>query len=206
MTKASSVIISAAVEGIVDEAVVRRLILFVGATPGSVYGKNGKDHLLKHLRGYNAAAQQSPWIVLVDLNHDAQCAPPFRVERLPLAAPLMCFRVAVREIEAWLLADRQHIARFLSVPVTRIPQNPEGVDDPKDVMVDLARRSRRRDIREDMVPRPGSGRKVGPAYASRLIEFVEDTVNGWHPNVAATTSNSLKRCIECLRQLLRRLS
>ncbi|MBI3948994.1 MAG: hypothetical protein HY314_00855 [Acidobacteria bacterium] len=200
-----AVVISSAVEGLVDEAVVRRLIRHVGAEPGPIYGKNGKVYLRKQVKGYNEAARWTPWIVLVDLNHDADCAPPFRAEWLPSPAPKMCFRVTVREVEAWLLADRQHIARFLSVPVTRIPQNPEGVDDPKGVMVDLARRSRRRDIREDMVPRPGSGRKVGPAYAARLIEFVEDTATGWHPNVAATTSNSLKRCIECLRQLIGRL-
>jgi hypothetical protein len=36
-------------------------------------------------------------------------------------------------------------------------------------VVELARYSRRRDIREDMVPRPGSGRSVGAAYTSRLI-------------------------------------
>jgi hypothetical protein len=34
----------------------------------------------------------------------------------------------------------------------------------KEAMVDLARRSRRRDIREDMMPRSGSERSVGPTY------------------------------------------
>ncbi|RMG55932.1 MAG: hypothetical protein D6723_01570, partial [Acidobacteria bacterium] len=191
------VVISAAVEGPVDEAVIRRLIRHVGAIPGPVYGKNGKDHLRKSVKGYNEAARHTPWIVMVDLNHDAPCAPPLRDAWLPSIAPMMCFRVAVRAVEAWLLADRQHIARFLGVSKTRIPQNPEAVDDPKDAMVDLARHSRRRNVREDMVPRPGSGRKVGPAYTSRLIEFVEDTANGWRPAVAAATSDSLKRCIAC---------
>ena len=39
------VIIRAAVEGIVDEAVVRRLIAYVGGRLGTVYGKEGKEHL-----------------------------------------------------------------------------------------------------------------------------------------------------------------
>lgn len=188
-----------------DEAVVRRLIRHVGAEPGPIYGKNGKAHLRRQVNGYNAAARWAPWIVLVDLNHDADCAPLLRDEWLPSPASQMCFRVAVRVVEAWLLADHQQIARFLGVSAKQIPPNPEEVADPKGLMVELARRSRRRDIREDMVPRPGSGRRVGPAYTARLIEFVEDTKTGWRPDVAATSANSLRRCIECLRRLIRRL-
>jgi hypothetical protein len=86
----------------------------------------------------------------------------------------MCFRVAVRETEAWLLADRERLARFLGISTSRIPLDPEAMDDPKSLMVDLARHSRRREIREDMIPRSGSGRNVGPAYVSRLIEFVAE--------------------------------
>jgi hypothetical protein len=37
-----AVVIYGAVEGLVDEAVVRRLIRHVGAEPGPIYGKNGK--------------------------------------------------------------------------------------------------------------------------------------------------------------------
>jgi ribosomal protein L25 (general stress protein Ctc) len=42
---ASPPVIAAAVEGIVDEAVARRLIREAGGIPGPVYGKNGKQHL-----------------------------------------------------------------------------------------------------------------------------------------------------------------
>lgn len=201
MERTSSVVISGAVEGPVDEAVVRRLILDVGAEPGPIYGKNGKHHLQKHLKGYNEAARHTPWMVLVDLDYDAHCAPPFRAEWLPSAASHMCFRIAVRAIEAWLLADCERVARFLSISVSHVPRDPEAVDDPKAVMVNLARRSRKRGIREDMVPRPESGRKIGPAYVSCLIEFVEDKVTGWRPDVAARSSDSLKRCVRCLQRL-----
>lgn len=193
-------VISAAVEGLVDEAVVRQLVGHVGAETAGVYGKNGKSYLRQRLAAYNNAARFTPWIVLVDLNRDAECAPPLRDEWLHEPAPHMCFRVAVREIESWLIADRERIARFLSVPVSRVPSAPEVIDDPKRVVVELAAQSRRRDIREDMVPRPGSGRPAGPAYASRLIEFV---ANHWRPKVAARSSDSLKRCLNRLRELAR---
>lgn len=108
----------------------------------------------------------------------------------------------MRQIEAWLFADRERLARFLSVASSRIPQDPESLDNPKQTMVNLARQSRRRQIIEDMVPRPNSGRNVGPAYTSRLIEFVQDATNGWNPGVASRLSDSLNRCLRCLHQLV----
>jgi hypothetical protein len=138
--------------------------------------------------------------VLVDLNCDADCAPILRGEWLPRVARLMCFRVAVREIEAWLLADRERFARFLGVPVARIPFEPETVADPKRFVVDLARRSNKREIREDLVPRPGSGRVVGPGYTSQLSDFVQRV---WRPEAAAETADSLRRALDCLRRVVR---
>jgi hypothetical protein len=171
MMNSYPVVISTAVEGIVDEAVMRRLIGHVGAKLGPVYGKSGKPKLLQNLKGYNEAARQGPWIVLVDLDRDAECAPPFCAEWLPSVAPKMCFRVAVREVEAWLLADRERLADFLHISISKIPSVPESIEDPKQTMVNMARRSRLRAIQKDMVPRPEGGRQVGPAYTSRLIEF-----------------------------------
>ena len=202
MSEPGTVVISGAVEGIVDEAVLRCLVQYVGAKPGTVHGKNGKTHLRQRLNGYNQAARFSPWVVLVDLDQEAECAPPLRTAWLPDPAPHMCFRVAVREVEAWLLADRERLSTFLSIAASRVPREPEAEPDPKRTVVDLARQARRREIREDMVPRPGSGRTVGPAYASRLIEFVSHPTAGWRPNVAAKHSDSLRRCLACLRKLI----
>ena len=114
---------------------------------------------------------------------------------------MMCFRVAVREIEAWLLADRTRIAKFLSVDSRNVPLNVEALPDPKRTVLQLAGLSRQRSLREDMLPRPGSGRDVGPAYNSRLIEFVTDRQRGWRPDVAAQASESLRRCLRCLGRL-----
>jgi hypothetical protein len=195
------VVITGAVEGDVDEAVVRCLIEHIQAKTRAVYGRNGKSHLQRRLSGYNQAARFSPWIVLVDLDHDAECAPPFRNLWLPDPSQYMCFRVAVHAVEAWLMADRERLARFLAVNVARIPENVEAVHHPKPAMVEIAKHSRRREIREDMVPRAGSGRVVGPAYTARLIEFVIGAKIGWRPEVAAECSESLKRCLRCLRRL-----
>jgi len=192
------VTISAAVEGDTDEAVVRILIRHVGAEPGTFYGKKGKPHLKNHISGYNNAAHRTPWFVLVDLDRDAECAPPLVEEWIPIPAPFLCFRVAVRTIEAWLLADAESVAAFFGIARRKVPIRPENVGDPKSTMVNLARISRSRDIRLDMVPREGSGRSIGPAYPSRLIEF---TTSYWRPEQAAIASESLRRAIACLQRL-----
>ncbi len=65
-------------------------------------------------------------------------------------------------------------------------------------MVNAARRSRYRAMVTDMVPRPGSGRSTGPAYSSRMFEFVQ---NHWDPGNACAGADSLERCIFALRGL-----
>lgn len=198
---ASFVEFMGAVEGDLDEAVVRRLVEHVGAALGPVHGKKGKPFLLQRLAGFNAAAAFRPWVVLVDLDQDADCPPPFAGRHLPSPAPGMCFRVAVRAVEAWLLADAERIAAALAVPVRRVPDIPEQLDNPKQAMVDLARSSRRRATRHSMIPGRRSGRTVGPLYNSVLTEYVSDAAGGWRPDVAARRSESLARCIGHLARL-----
>lgn len=120
-------------------------------------------------------------------------------QMVPNPAPNLCFRVAIREVEAWLLADGETLARFLGVAEGSVPSDPESLVRPKEAMLRLGRRSRKSAIRKDMVPRRDSGRAVGPAYTSRLIEFASTQ---WRPAVAAERSNSLKRAIRCLQRLL----
>jgi hypothetical protein len=99
------------------------------------------------------------------------------------------------EIESWVIADRDRLAAFLHVQAHRIPNDPDSIPQPKEFIVNLARRARRREIREDLVPRPGSTAAVGPAYNARLIEFVELS---WNAVEAATLSPSLARAIKRL--------
>ena len=195
----ASVPVTGVVEGDVDEAILRRLITEAGGDLGVVHVTNGKSRLTRGLRGFNSAARHSPWVVLVDLDRDGDCAPPFVQAWLPSPAPHMCLRVAVREAEAWLLADAAGLAAFLGVPVSRIPGDPDSLDDPKRELVSIASRSRRIAIREDLVPRPSSGRTEGPAYTSRILEFVLGT---WNPAVAAVGSDSLRRCRRRIRELI----
>lgn len=193
--------ITGAVEGDSDEAVLRRLIDEVGCWQGTIYGKRGKEFLRPRIVGYNSAARFSPWVVLVDLDHSHHCAPELRAEWLPAPSAMMCFRVAHYAVEAWLLADTQRFSDFFRVARSRIPADVESLAQPKVTLVNLVRKSRLKNIREDMVPSPGSGREVGRAYTSRIIEYAQDAANGWRPSTAARHSNSLRRCLSCMRRI-----
>lgn len=194
--------ISGAVEGDVDNAVLGRLVDFAGAKLGTTYGRTGKPDLLKRLHGYNRAAQYGPWAALVDLDQDCACAPTCRDRWLPVPSKFMCFRIAVRAVEAWLLADAERIAELLRVPRARIPTAPDELEDPKRTLVDLARRSRSRAVRDEMVPRERGGRRVGPLYQSNLIRFIDNEDDGWRPQIAADASESLSRCVRSLQRLV----
>jgi hypothetical protein len=195
------VILSGAVEGVTDEAVLGRLIRHVGADVSTVYGRSGKHNLLARLAGFNEAARHAPWLVLVDLDHDYPCAPDALAIWLPAPSTWMCLRVPVREVESWLLADRPSLASYLGVRQTAIPADPDDLSDPKQALVNAARTSRRRAIREEVVPRPGSGREVGAGYVGHVIQFA---TSHWEPDIAAAVSPSLMRCLNALRALVAR--
>jgi hypothetical protein len=198
--------ITCAVEGDTDAAVLTRLIEEVGCSRGQIYGRRGKEFLRSRISRYNSAAKFSPWVVLVDLDEIHDCAPALRGQWLPEPAQMMCFRVAVREVESWLLADAERFAAFFGVRRGLVPQDAENLMRPKEALVNLARNSRRRPIREGLVPRPGSGRTVGPAYSSWLIEYAQDPAEGWRPSVAARNSRSLRACLACIRALAGRVA
>jgi hypothetical protein len=188
-------IVNIAVEGDLDEVVLRSLLASVGVAVDNVYGKRGKNFLKENIRRYNQAAQYGDWVVLVDLNSDAECPPPFISSWLTTRNPNLQLRIAVRAIESWLLADRKEIAHFLRIPVQKVPVQPENEGNPKQTLINIARISKNKNLREDIIPLPKSTASQGPGYTSRLIEF---TMNYWEPGRAAHCAPSLQRSINSL--------
>ena len=188
-----------AVEGSTDVPVVHKVVALAGwALAFEPIVTSGKDSLDRDLRGYNAAAKGSPWFVLRDLDHDAPCAGALVEKLLARRERLMCLRVAVRAIEAWLLADSETLASFLHISATVIPADPEGEDDPKSTMIDLARRSTKPAIQKDMLPQRGSSRRTGPGYEGRIIEY---GTKHWRADVARRRCPSLDRAVSALSRL-----
>jgi hypothetical protein len=186
------------VEGITDEPVAKKLLRHVGLEVGMVYGRKGKSYVLERAAVYNKAALRAPWFVLVDLDMDTQCASEAMNAWLPKPTDGMRFRIAVRAVEAWLMADRESMASFLSVSLAKIPHQVDRETNPKLMLINIARTSRNKSVREDIVPRDGSGAKVGPLYVARLTDFTE---KHWRPDEGMKHSESLRRCIHALSTL-----
>lgn len=173
-----------------------------GAVVHRLQVQHGKPNLRRALPGYNQAARVSPWLVLVDLDHEFGCAPELVNDWLPAPSRHMRFRVVVRQIEAWLLADAERFASFFSVREGAVPVAPDTLPDAKASLLAIVSRSRRSAIRQDMIPRHDSGRRVGPAYTSRLIEFASDPADGWRWEMAAPRSPSLATCVVRLDEII----
>ncbi len=110
----------------------------------------------------------------------------------------MLLRAVVRELESWLLADRNGIAEYLKIPMSGVPENPESLSDPKATLIHLARKSRSSRIREGLVPAQGSSATVGRGYASEIIHFIRES---WDINMVRMKASSLDHCIRRLESL-----
>lgn len=181
-------------EGVVDLALARKVLAQHNHSVVNEYDRGGKNGIDASLKGYANASRQCNWLVLRDLNSDALCAPELLNGLFPNKHQFPDFhlRIAVREIEAWILGDRAGWARFLGIAAARVPIAPETLVRPKETLVQLASQSRHRFIREGLVPREGSGRRVGPEYNSILVDFIKEI---WSLDIAIASCNSLARLV-----------
>ena len=189
----SPIPINLAVEDDLSEAVLRK-ILPDRYVVGDRCMRGGFGYLKKNIRGFNNASKGMPFLVLTDLDM-AECAPT--LIKKWLSVPVhhnLLFRVAVREVESWVIADTDRFAKFLGIRRTLVPVNVDAIDDPKKCLINLARKSKR-NLREDIVPTKGSTAKQGPDYNGRLIYFVEEF---WNPYEAMHNSLSLERTIRAV--------
>lgn len=180
--------INCTVEGELDEAVLRKIFSECSLNVGEFHNKS-LPKFFNRLKNYNQAALHVPWFALCDLDRE-ECAPARVREYLPDPVPGMCFRIAVRSIEAWLLADREAMSSFLNVSPARILRSPEEYNNPKDALIVLARGSRNKDIRLALASDEKSSRKQTSEYTRTLSEFAK---NEWSPRRARKHASSLER-------------
>jgi len=135
-----------------------------------------------------------PVLMITDLDR-SPCPPALIADRLGAPSSGFLFRVCVREVEAWLLADRPAIAAFLKFSLSSVPIQPEQLDDPKAELIRLAKYAPRA-IRTGLTP-VGSA-TIDPEYNTLLTTFISDTRS---PKVAVLTAPSLARAYQRLRAL-----
>ncbi|GAB1454245.1 hypothetical protein MASR2M47_43010 [Draconibacterium sp.] len=188
--------INLAYEDDLSEVVMTKLLESFGNKYAihNTYPGHGFGYLKTNIRGFNQASVVAPFFMLTDLdNYD--CPPSLMKDWItfPLQ-PNFIFRIAIKEVEAWLLADREGLSDFMKVPLVNFPSAPEKELDPKRTLIQLAKRSRSRRIREDIVP-INENAQIGPNYNGSLMEFV---IEKWNIENATTRSRSLEKAVSKL--------
>lgn len=159
---------------------------------------NGFGYLKRQIDAFNRMAQTvMPVLWVTDLDR-LDCAPSLIASWLPSGADArLLFRVAVRETESWLLADRDAFAEFLGISFANMPGRPDELSNPKATLLDLVRKSKRRGLKQDILPSPGVSFPVGLGYNDRLTCFIRDQ---WDSQRAAQSSPSLSRTVARVAQ------
>jgi hypothetical protein len=186
-----------AVEDELSEAVLRE-ILKQSNRPfsiGNCLMNREFGYLKKNIAGFNNAAKGTPYLLLADLDNE-KCPIALISEWLRQPKhPNLIFRVAVREVEAWLLAHREAFAEYLGIAVNLVPSDIETISDPKQCLIDLTRKSKKTQLRDAIVPAPNSTAKIGKDYNAQLTLFVQ---NNWKVEIAQINSRSLQRALNAI--------
>ena len=182
-----------------SEHVLRRLLAGrkVHYSIEAVFRRDGAGCLRRNCVAWNKTCANSPVLLLTDLDRHP-CPIGLLQEWLPYPRhPNFLFRVAVREVEAWLLGSDASFGQFLGLRgEVRLSDHPERLSDPKMELLKLAERSPRRDIRESLSRRDYKNQlKQGPAYNSTLAGFV---AKEWDVKIAARRCLSLGRFLSAL--------
>lgn len=193
------IFIALAVEDRLSETVLRSLLQQSGRNFEVVacYSRGGFGYLKKQAQAFNQAAKHKPFLMLADLDR-SEC-PPVLIQEW-LKGPKhdnFLFRIAVREVESWLMAHREAFARFLGIKTSHVAVDPDTLGDPKIELIRLVRRSKKRKLQDAILPVPGASSKVGPDYNGQLGFFVK---TAWKADVAARHSPSLARTLESLKK------
>jgi hypothetical protein len=183
-----------AVEDELSKVVALKLLENKFAYDPRVLRKNGYGYLKKNLKSFCETARNVGRVLIVTDLDSTTCAPQliknwFGVMTKP---DRMLFRIAVREIEAWIMADRDAFARFLDIEVNKIEKNMEELADPKRHLLQLAEHVKDRKLKHDLVKKEKAIATQGLGYNKRLSEF---TSNHWCPQRASENSPSLKKAI-----------
>jgi len=164
---------------------------------GQCFQRGGFGYLKNRIKGFNQAAKGIPFLVLTDLDQ-SPCPPALIAEWLPVDRQAnLLFRVAVHQVESWVLADQEAFSKFLGIRKALVPARPDEIVHAKEVLIALARNSRKRELRRDIVPPDGSTRKQGPVYNGRLSWFVQEH---WSLVRASRNSPSLMRTRKAIQE------
>ncbi|WP_156034036.1 DUF4276 family protein [Aeromonas jandaei] len=193
--------LSIASEDIISEVVLSKIVSQVCA--GEIVhrlGKTGCGDLMKNIPKYNQLAALHPVVLMLDLDTRA-CADEYvssLCSKLNSKEPNFHIIVPVTEIESWLLSDKSTFSACLGINEKIIPSEPDKLIDPKQTIVNLAKKSKLRKIKSELPPAAGEKCPIGVSYNSILCDYVRDN---WRIDVAKENSPSLKKAVDILSSI-----
>ncbi len=164
-------------------------------------GRTGCGDIGKNINKYNRLAKIHHIIIMLDLDlkPDEQNHIDGLIAKISNKEDKLLFSVPVKEVESWLLADRQGISSFLNISIAKIDLSPENLLDPKEKIIHLSRTCKNRDAKAGIPPKSGAAAKVGIFYNSILRNYVEEF---WSIDRAKENSPSLRKTIKMLEEIL----
>jgi hypothetical protein len=191
-----------AVEDELSEWVARRALSTrpAGYAIGPVFSQSGFGYLKRQAPAFNNAAKRCPFLLLTDLDR-CPCPPQLIEEWLGRPKhPHLLLRVAVREVESWLLGDPEGLSAFLGLRRVFNFNDPEQLADPKQELLKLALSSPRRAMREALAWKDESSGRFfqGPDYNATLAKFV---TTDWNIEGARQECRSLGRLFLALERV-----
>lgn len=162
--------------------------------------KNGNSYLKSKFPELLKTAAKIPVFLITDLDN-IRC--PVELikswtQNTPPPPGGMIMRVAVREIESWILADRDGFSEYTGIPVEKLALDADALSDPKRELLNLVKRYARKRIKESLLPSKGSSSKIGWEYNAVLCQFARSI---WSVDRAVRHSNSLRRAVNRLSSL-----
>jgi len=187
------------VEDEVHERIARKVVeqRLSGFNIHRVFGLRGNQYIKKNIRSFNEASRQRPYIILTDLDN-VECPPIMYSKWVTFKKNRnLIFNIVVREAEAWLLADINSFSTYFGVPKSRIRRDVEQITRPKEYLINICRNSRKREIREGLIP--SGTAQVGRLYNALIGRYVMEY---WNIDVAETHSKSFSRLLDKTSSLL----
>lgn len=203
------------VEDVISKVVLLQLFKFVNSLSFGQYGDqantlgfqdgfplimNGNSKIKTRIPSLIQMAEEYGHYSLAFVDLDKTCCAPTLIrewvggtpDKSITLPPQFFFRVAVHEVESWIMADTKRFSSFLGIKEVNMPKDTDAEIDPKKFIFDSIHKHNKKKLGRML---PSRGSSIGPDYNGRMCDFV---MNRWRPEKAIEKSESLKRTINAL--------
>jgi hypothetical protein len=186
------ILINLIYEDVLQKVVVEKAISVCFNEKFSIYNYypgRGFGWIKNNINAFNYAAKYETFLAVVDLDRDI--CPLRKIQdwfNYPPNENLL-FRIAVKEVESWIIADTLNFSKFLKLRESLLIKNVDNIKDPKQYIFDLIHKSNKRYLKSIC---PEQNGRIGPDYNEKLSRFVNSS---WDPFLAMKNSPSFKRMI-----------